>query len=113
MRTIISVITISESEFDPLIIFRFYDSELNKFIEVKKIFNKEMMNSTSDLEEYINNMEIIDYDIIPDADIFEMYKKKMQGSSYNVGDLSRKAFEVVENYIKSIKRGEKLDDIGI
>ena len=121
MKTIISATFISEDGFTPIICCKIYDSKINKFCKtIGSKISKEVMfdiySSRIKLEDIIDSF-LID-SIIPDEEVISTYNEMKNsgmhaGISITTGAFDRDTYTILENYVKSLEREDKLTNLGI
>jgi hypothetical protein len=115
MKKIINCSTISEGTFSPRLIIIFYDSDYNKiFRKSDKISSHQMEKLVTGLikiEDIVNEkMEFEEQ--LTDDEVIKMYNEAVNYPlQYKQERL--KEFKILENYVKSLNRDEKLNDLGI
>ena len=99
----------SEATFSPRVYAKVYDTELNKFISLKATPDREVLRYMygGSFEEFINDIE--EYEIIPDDELIKMYNNITDPNDPSFSE----AITYLKNYITSLRRTDKLDDLGI
>ena len=111
MRTIIKGGLISEGGFSSSLSATIYDHDINKFYKKSgRISHEEAMRLTNDLTSVSSVLESIEGEEIPDEEIIEMYKFYLN-SPFDYRQ--QEEFLIIERYVKSLYRNEKLEDLGI
>lgn len=109
MKTIINCMTISETTFKPLMTAVIYDHDMNKFLRKSSNISRESLIS-GDINEIIDNIK--DYEIVSDVEIIKMYNDWIESTLVVPVNTCSVEFKLVENYIKSLNREEKLNNLG-
>lgn len=116
--TIINSMTISEVTMSPVINAIIYDHEMCKFLRKNSKISRESLLS-GNVNEVIDNIK--DYEIISDDEIIKMYYGWIDSGQVSMWkrsplspvDTNSIEFKLVENYVKSLNREEKLNNLGL
>ena len=115
MKTIIRASSISEAGFSPRLYVTIYDHDSNQFFKknfkISREFEQDLHHQGGLTMEMVDEIEG-EVSQMSDDEIIEMYQTYIE-YPLNQGLQITKEYIFVENYIKSLKRNQKIDDIGI
>lgn len=115
MKMIINCNTIAEGTFSPRLIIIFYDSDSNKIFRKSDKISLDLMeklrNGFLKIEDLVDEkMEIEEQ--LTDDEVIKMYNEAVNYPlQYKQERL--KEFKILEDYVKSLNRDKKLNNLGI
>ena len=101
----INCMMISEETMTPLTVAIIYDHDIGKFLRKRLKGNCKI----TDLDYVFENIK--EYEMVSDDEIIKMYYIWINSNTAN--NTNSIEFKVVENYVKSLNREEKLNDLGL